>query len=133
MYMDFLDLDLKNDFVFLETDGNLTGGGFILDSPLLNDAIANNSNPADFTKVQNGGGTIMSILKDLAVPAGLLYTQKSLQKNNLVKYENKDLVIEDTVYDKLLTLIEQRDKKKHAIKTRSKREKKRKMSRKNSK
>ena len=130
MYMcDFLGLDFKKDFVFMEKDGQITGGGFVFDSPLLRDTITNGSS-MDINKIQKGGGNILSALKDLAVPAGLLYTQKKIQKNNLIKYENKSEVIEEGLYDKLLSMIEPHNQKKYAIKTRRKREKKTKMSRK---
>ncbi|MDC1321209.1 hypothetical protein N8261_04540 [Flavobacteriaceae bacterium] len=125
---DFLDIDFDKDFVFMEKGGQITGGGFVFDSPLLKDTITNGSS-MDIDKMQKGGGNILSALKDLAVPAGLLYTQKQIQKNNLVKYENNAEVIEEGVYDKLLSMIEPGNQKKHSIKTRRKREKKTKMSR----
>jgi len=109
------------DFAFTNDKyGNTMGGGYIFDSPLLRDTIS----------TQKGGGSILSAFKDLAVPAGLLYTQKTLQKNNLVKYENSSEVIEEGIYEKLLSMIEPKNQKKHAIKTKRNRENKRKMSRK---
>ena len=81
MYMcDFLDIDFDKDFVFMEKGNQITGGGFVFDSPLLKDTIINGSS-MDIDKIQKGGGNILSALKDLAVPAGLLYTQKKLQKS----------------------------------------------------
>jgi hypothetical protein len=125
---DFLDIDFDKDFVFMEKGNQITGGGFVFDSPLLKDTIINGSS-MDIDKIQKGGGNILSALKDLAVPAGLLYTQKKLQKNNLLKYENNAEFIEEGLYDKLLSMIEPGNQKKHSIKTRRKREKKTKMSR----
>jgi hypothetical protein len=139
MYMtDFLDLDFDNDFVFMNDDkGTLSGGGFILNSELLKETINNNNtdnNDSD-NNFQTGGtaltsSVILKSLKDLAVPAGLLYTQKNLQKNKLIKYENKGETIDNSIYDKLLSIVDVNSKKQHAIKTRKKREKKSKMSRK---
>ena len=78
---DFLDIDFDKDFVFMEKGGQITGGGFVFDSPLLKDTITNGSS-MDIDKMQKGGGNILSALKDLAVPAGLLYTQKQIQKRS---------------------------------------------------
>ena len=125
------DLD-SNDYVFMcGKGGNITSGGYMIDSPLLINTIKDSCSH-DLNN-QTGGGNILAALKDLAVPAGLLYTQKTLQKNNLIKYENSAEVIEEGIYDKLLSLIEPINQKKHAIKTRRKREIKQKMSRKNKK
>ena len=74
---------------------------------------------------------MLSALKDLAVPAGLFYTQKQFQKNHLIKYENKPELIEESIYDSLLSMLEPSNQKKHAIKTRRKRDNKKKMSRRN--
>ena len=135
---DFLDLDFDNDFVFMNDDkGTLSGVGFILNSELLKETINNNNtdnNDSD-NNFQTGGtaltsSVILKSLKDLAVPAGLLYTQKNLQKNKLIKYENKGETIDNSIYDKLLSIVDVNSKKQHAIKTRKKREKKSKMSRK---
>ncbi len=133
---DFLDLDFDNDFVFMNDDkGTLSGGGFILNSELLKETINNTDNNDSDNNFQTGGtalssSVILKSLKDLAVPAGLLYTQKNLQKNKLIKYENKGETIDNSIYDKLLSIVDVNSKKQHAIKTRKKREKKSKMSRK---
>ena len=127
---DFLDINFDTDFAFMnDKNGNITGGGFTFDSPLLRDTI-NNGSSLDLNNIQKGGGNILAALKDLAVPTGLFYAQKKIQKNNLVKYENSAEVIEEGVYDKLLSMVEPTNQKKHAIKTRRKRENKQKMSRK---
>ncbi len=130
MYMDFLDIDFDKDFVFMEKGGQITGGGFVFDSPLLRDTVTNGYSLGVDSTSQRGGASVLASLKDLAVPAGLLYTQKKIQKNNLIKYENKSEVIEEGLYDTLLSMIEPHNQKKYSIKTRRKREKKTKMSRK---
>ncbi len=113
MYMtDFLDLDFDNDFVFMNDDkGTLSGGGFILNSELLKETINNTDNNDSDNNFQTGGtaltsSVILKSLKDLAVPAGLLYTQKNLQKNKLIKYENKGETIDNSIYDKLLSIVD---------------------------
>ena len=128
MYMsDMLDLDFDKDFVFINNkNGDLTGAGFTIHSDLLKDTMYGGSSNEN----QKGGANILSALKDLAVPAGLFYTQKQFQKNHLIKYENKPEPIEESIYNNLLSLLDPSSQPKHSIKTRRKRENKRKMSRK---
>lgn len=122
---DFLgiDFDINKDFVFTTgPDGNLKGGGFNIHSELLNDVI-NDGKDGTIDNIQSGGNSaILNTFKDLAVPAGLFFTQKQVQKNNTIRYEHKDGVIEDTLYDKLLGMLEPNKRKLHGRKTRSKRE-----------
>lgn len=133
MYMDFLNLDFKNDFVFMnDSNGHLTGGGFLLDSEMLKETI-NGVSENDNSFKQKGGATVLSALKDLGIPSGLLYTQRKTNKNNVIRYENSPETIEQGVYERLLELVEPNNKPKHSIKTRRKREKKRKLSRKKTK
>mgnify|MGYP003655415261 CR=1 FL=1 len=133
MYMDFLNLDFKNDFVFMnDSNGHLTGGGFLLDSEMLKETI-NGVSENDNSFKQKGGATVLSALKDLGIPSGLLYTQGKINKNNVIRYENSPETIEQGVYERLLELVEPNNKPKHSIKTKRKRENKRKLSRKKSK
>lgn len=127
MYMDF-NFDIKNDFVFTtEPNGVLKGGGFVIQSELLKDTINTNEN-----KLQTGGSTsaLLNTFKDLAVPAGLFFTQKQVQKNKTINYEHKKEAIGDGIYDKLLDMLEPSKRKLHGRKTRSKREKGKKTTRK---
>ena len=122
--MDF-DFD-KNDLVFT-TDNNtgvLKGGGFVINSDLLKDTIFSNSNTVNSldgaNKIQSGGSVSASILntfKDLAVPAGLFFTQKQVQKNNTIKYDHKEDAVEDGLYDKLLGMLEPERRMLHGRKT----------------
>tara|TARA_B110000967_G_scaffold157210_1_gene162312 strand:+ start:754 stop:1158 length:405 start_codon:yes stop_codon:yes gene_type:complete len=118
-----LDIDYNNDFIFFEKNGELMGGGVSIQSELLKQHV-NNSNDNknnDNIKIQNGGA---SILKDLAVPAGLFLTQqyvanKSISKN---KYVNASEHIETSIYDKLLDLVDVKKQRLFSIKTHKKRE-----------
>ena len=110
--MDF-DFDI-NDLVFTTDNktGVLKGGGFVINSDLLKDTIFSNSNTVNSldgaNKIQSGGSVSASILntfKDLAVPAGLFFTQKQVQKNNTIKYDHKEDAVEDGLYDKLLGML----------------------------
>ena len=126
--MDF-DFD-KNDLVFtMDKSGVLKGGGFVINSDLLKDTIFSNSNTVSTldgaNKIQSGGSVSASILntfKDLAVPAGLFFTQKQVQKNNTIKYDHKEDAVEDGLYDKLLGMLEPERRMLHGRKTKRRRE-----------
>ena len=128
MYMDF-DFD-KNDLVFtMDKTGVLKGGGFVINSDLLKDTIFSNSTTVSSldgeNKIQSGGSVSASILntfKDLAVPAGLFFTQKQVQKNNTIKYDHKQDAVEDGLYDKLLGMLEPERRMLHGRKTKRRRE-----------
>ena len=129
MYMDF-DFD-KNDLVFTTDNktGVLKGGGFVINSDLLKDTIFSNSNTVSSldgeNRIQSGGSVSASILntfKDLAVPAGLFFTQKQFQKNNTIKYDHKEDAVEDGLYDKLLGMLEPERRMLHGRKTKRRRE-----------
>ena len=126
--MDF-DFD-KNDLVFtMDKTGVLKGGGFVINSDLLKDTIFSNSNTVSSldgeNRIQSGGSVSASILntfKDLAVPAGLFFTQKQVQKNNTIKYEHKPDAVDDGLYDKLLSMLEPERRMLHGRKTKRRRE-----------
>jgi hypothetical protein len=127
--MDF-DFDI-NDLVFTTDNktGMLKGGGFVINSDLLKDTIFSNSANVSTldgaNKIQSGGSVSASILntfKDLAVPAGLFFTQKQVQKNNTIKYDHKPDAVEDGLYDKLLGMLEPERRMLHGRKTKRRRE-----------
>lgn len=126
--MDF-DFDVNKDFVFTtDKNGILKGGGFTITSDLLNDTIQNMDRNLDSnSNIQQGGSfsvgvNVLNMFKDLAVPAGLFFTQKQFQKNNTLRYENKEEPIEDGIYDKLLGLLDPEKRMLHGRKTKRKRE-----------
>jgi hypothetical protein len=120
----------KNDFVFtMDKSGVLKGGGFVINSDLLKDTIFSNSTTVSSldgeNRIQSGGSVSASILntfKDLAVPAGLFFTQKQVQKNNTIKYDHKEDAVEDGLYDKLLGMLEPERRMLHGRKTKRRRE-----------
>ena len=129
MYMDSdLNLDFKNDFVLItDNNGNLTCGGFTINSDLLSYSL-------DQPNVQVGGKKdVLKDLKDLGLPAGLIYNPSSSNRNTLIKYNHESELCSDSLYDKLLDLVNVEDKKKFAIKTKKKRENRKKMSRRSKK
>lgn len=129
MYMDSdLNLDFKNDFVLMtDNQGNLTCGGFTINSDLLSFSL-------DQPNVQVGGKKdVLKDLKDLGLPAGLIYKPSSSNRNTLIKYDHESELCSNSLYDKLLDLVNVEDKKKFAIKTKKKRENRKKMSRRSKK
>lgn len=123
-----LNLDFKNDFVLMtDNNGNLTCGGFTINSDLLSFSL-------DQPNVQFGGKKdVLKDLKDLGLPAGLIYNPSSSNRNTLIKYDHESELCSDSLYDKLLDLVNVEDKKKFAIKTKKKRENRKKMSRRSKK
>jgi len=129
MYMDSdLNLDFKNDFVLMtDNQGNLTCGGFTINNDLLSYSL-------DQPNVQFGGKKdVLKDLKDLGLPAGLIYNPSRSSRNTLIKYDHESELCSDSLYDKLLDLVNVEDKKKFAIKTKKKRENRKKMSRRSKK
>lgn len=129
MYMDSdLNLDFKNDFVLItDNNGNLTCGGFTINSDLLSFSL-------DQPNVQVGGKKdVLKDLKDLGLPAGLIYKPSTSNRNTLIKYNHESELCSDSLYDKLLDLVNVEDKKKFAIKTKKKRENRKKISRRSKK
>jgi|TARA_B110000914_G_C15135446_1_gene296936 hypothetical protein len=120
-----LDLDIDKDFVFTtDKNGCLRGGGFKIESHLLNETMNNKD-------VQTGGNVnIVNSFKNLVVPAGLFYAQKKVQKNKSIHYEYKDEELTEELYDKLLNMVDPDNKKLHARKSKSKKEKRKRNSRK---
>lgn len=128
--MDF-DFDMKNDLVFTtDKNGVLRGGGFIINSELLADTM-NNGVSNCINNEQTGGSSMIAnsisknvsnMFKDLAVPTGLFFTQKQIQKNNNIRYDNKEDIIDEGIYDKLLNMLEPNKRMLHIRKTKRKRE-----------
>jgi hypothetical protein len=112
-----MDFDLnENDYVFLKNNkGQITSGGFVVNSDFLNSKIEGNSN---FT--QNGGGRnkhLIDSFKDLGVPLGLFYNGEK-DKYKYRKYENeKRDIIDNSIYDKLLENVSLEKRKLFSIKT----------------
>ena len=135
MYMD--SIDYENDFVFLtDKQGQLTGGGFTIQSELLENTLYGDKTTNINYQVGAGAAvgvnytTILESLKDMVVPAGLFSVQRNVKKNQTVKYDNSSEPIEDNLYNKLLELVSPDKRMNNSIKTRKKRDRKQKMSRK---
>ena len=133
MYME-LELDIDKDFVFTtDKNGCLKGGGFKIESDLLKNTINKKDGYSGQTGQTGGGINMINGFKDLIVPAGLFYSQKTVQKNKSIHYDYADEELEDTIYDKLLNMVEPASRKKHGRNTKSKKDRKTRKTRKTKK
>ena len=101
-----------DDLVFSKNDGKIQAGGFMIKNSLLEEGV-----PA--LKIQNNknmsGGSVSSLFKDLAVPAGLLYLQQNMAQKHY--HEKHPEMINSGIYDKLLKLAEDKPVKKYTKKS----------------
>ncbi len=100
----------------------ITAGGFKIDNLLMS-----SGSPYTTLNVKKGG-SIMSGLKGLSVPAGLVYIQRTIDNN--IEYHNKDAVINESLFDKLVDLATTSSKPDKPVKKRSTRKDKKQISRK---
>ena len=128
MYMSDIDFD---DFVFLkDSNGNLKGGGFTINSGMLLDTISSSEQIGGKKSTAN---ECLEKISHLSVPAGLFYNPKMYLKNHSIKYDNNKEIIDETIYDTLLDLVDPASKKLHSIKTKKNKKLKYKNTRKNKK
>jgi hypothetical protein len=105
-------MDAEN-FIYHKQGGQVMSAGYSINNKLLEGGI-----PALVQyKNQSGGG-----IESLAVPAGLFLLQQSISsKTNALDIIKKEPeVISEGVYDKLLKLMDPKQKKKQKRKTRGK-------------
>ena len=100
--------------VFNNEGGNVTAAGYLIDSFMLQQG-----QPA---AVMTGGSSLLDALKlgDLAVPLGLFYLQDLAKKSStsfntsvfeLYDEDNSSVeLVEDSLYEKLLAMVEGEDK-----------------------
>lgn len=93
-----------NDLVVNKSQGGMSAAGFKIDSALMASGA-----PCATVKSQKGGSALAS-LKGLAVPAGLLFLQRTMA-NTHIEYLKKDAVIDDGLFDKLVSLASGSEKK----------------------
>jgi len=94
----------KDDFVYFKGGNGIESSGYTINSILMNERspvmITNNT---DSSVSSQSGGKVSNLLNNFAVPAGLLL----LQQKPLKHYEpinNKDEIVNDSLFDKLLQL-----------------------------
>ena len=105
-----------DDLVFCKGPEGITAGGYTIHSAL----ISNDSAPITTMNGGKAGGSVSSVFSDLAVPAGLLYMQRSVAARH--KHEKTNEMIPEGLYDKLFSLA-QEDERKKPVKRRNTRRK----------
>ena len=97
-----------NDFVFTKNSDGIVGGGYKVDSFLLEGMTT-------YNHTDQTGGKATSPFENLAVPAGLFYVNMRAPKNEFDKkthhYEEHKMLSDD-VFDKLFGLVEVDKKRK---------------------
>ena len=114
-----------NDFIFYrDEENNICSGGYIINNVLKQldmPIVYGNKNP-----LQSGGGSLSTMLNNLAVPAGLVLMQQHAANENLGVPSKKAIISED-LHSALLKLVKvsksktKKKKQKRKNKTRKKR------------
>lgn len=104
-----------SELVVTKTRDGMSAGGFKIDSVLMAAGT-----PCATVNSQKGG-SMLEGLKGLAVPAGLLFLQRTMA-NNYIEYQNKDAVIDEGLYDKLVNLASASEKKPLSKKSKTKKQ-----------
>jgi hypothetical protein len=106
------------DLVFYNDGNNFQSSGYTLDSILLNGQVPPMQTMNVEANVQSGG-MMSELLKDFAVPAGLLLLQQTTKKSSypILHRPDDDGVMDESLYDKLMKIsnhetIETRNKHK---------------------
>lgn len=92
----------KNDFVYLKNGDTIESSGYKINSLLMNEKIP--ALKTMNTGSQVAGGSVSSLLNDLAVPAGLLLIQQKALKHYNQDNESDEQVVNDDLFDKLLKM-----------------------------
>ena len=94
------------DLVICKNNGQIHAGGFQINNSLLGEGFA----PMQTTNKPMKGGSVSSAFNDLAIPAGLLYLQRSMTAHKY--HEKHSEVIDDNLFDKLFNLAQETSSKK---------------------
>tara|TARA_B100000902_G_C27299007_1_gene911686 strand:- start:450 stop:815 length:366 start_codon:yes stop_codon:yes gene_type:complete len=108
------------DLVFSNNNGNIQAGNFMIKNSFLEQNLAP-------MRTQNkhkslSGGSVSSLFKDLAVPAGLLYLQQTMVPRNY--HEKHPEMIESSIFDKLIGLSKDKPERKLTKKVKNKKNRK---------
>lgn len=103
-----------SDLVIYNNGDGIMAGGFKLNT------IYDSLSPLDSFKGQKGGSPLLlsSVFSDLAVPAGLFYTQRHFQPNRKYEIQNMEKTVPDSIHERLLKLVSPKKRLQHNIKTR---------------
>lgn len=116
-----------SDLVIYNNGDGIMAGGFKLNT------IYDSVSPLDGFKGQNGGSPALlsNVFSDLAVPAGLFYTQQHFKPNRKYETQNMEKTVPDSIHERLLKLVSPKKRLQHNIKTRKQNKKNNTKTRKN--
>jgi hypothetical protein len=100
-----------SELVMYKKGQHVMSGGYKINSILA-------SQNKSLTKSQTGGD-VGSILTNLAVPAGLLFLQQKSSNKTLNSLSFKSDVVSDSLYDRLLSHVDKKNKYKYNKKSRT--------------
>jgi hypothetical protein len=118
------------DMVYYNKDGKIHGGGYSINSILLNKGV-----PAAYVnnKITTGGGKQLfteDVYKNFAVPIGLVTIDEAYKDDDFqIKYKQTHKMVDCDLYDKLLQMMDPdttSEQTKHKKLTKKKRQNKRK-------
>ena len=101
-----------SDLIFYKKDGQIMSGGYSIDSILLKEGISPMTTLN--TKTQEGGSNVSSLFENLAVPAGLFFTnQQGSYKKPDFDPENieEHTALSEDIHDKLFAMVEMNSQK----------------------
>lgn len=124
----------EHDLVFTkDRDGNIKSAGYVI-QPLSTTIMSTEYNsefPMEESYEENEnihnqeGGRLSTLFGNLAVPAGLFYLQQTFQPDKSLKtLKNNTNIIEESLYDKLLNMVDIKKQKRYNKQTRKQEQKK---------
>lgn len=112
-----------SDLIFYKKDGQIMSGGYSIDSILLKEGISPMTTLN--TDIQQGGSRVSSLFENLAIPAGLFFTNQHGGSKKLHfdadNIEEHSALSED-IHDKLFAMVEMQTQNKNKY-TKKRREK----------
>lgn len=112
-----------SDLIFYKKDGQIMSGGYSIDSILLKEGISPMTTLN--TNTQQGGSTVSSLFENLAIPAGLFFTnQHGASKKTQFDADNieEHSTLSEDIHDKLFAMVEMQTQNKNKY-TKKRREK----------
>ena len=112
-----------SDLIFYKKDGQIMSGGYSIDSILLKEGISPMTTLN--TNTQQGGSTVSSLFENLAIPAGLFFTNQhgAFKKTQFDADDIKEhSTLSEDIHDKLFAMVEMQtqNKKKYTKKRKEK-------------
>ena len=109
----------SEDKVIIKDDLGVSVGNFNIDSNLLE----NNISPFLVNKINKDGSSFKTIFSDLAIPTSLYILESLPNKSTNIVVNDTDEIVDDKIYDRLLSLLSNNKQINHNRASRKKRHK----------